>query len=131
LFCKDELTRFTFLLDVTVAIYVGGPFMIPLVIVYCYMGVKLQRFNMSFSREITRLRSISSSPVVQTFSEGVSGSKTIRAYRVEENIIKNFMEAIDENQKNTIILIASKQWFGVRVQAISLIVIIPSVVLAV
>ena len=79
-----------FLLDLCVSIVVAGPLMIPIVLIYIYAGYRLQRYTMHLLREVTRLKAITSSPIIQNFSEAVVGSKSIRAFGIQETMLKVF-----------------------------------------
>lgn len=113
------------------AVYVAGPLMIPLVVVYCWLGISLQQYNMSLLRELTRLKAITSSPVIQNFSEAMYGTKTIRAHQLEGNLARGFEQSLDDYLKNTISIVASKQWFSLRIQVVSLLIVLPSIVIAI
>jgi ABC-type multidrug transport system fused ATPase/permease subunit len=60
------------------------PWVLIIVPISMFMSYKIQRFYLHSSRELMRLESISRSPIVQNFSETISGSETIRAYNYEE-----------------------------------------------
>ncbi len=124
-------SRFTFLLDVGVAIAVSGPLMIPLVIVYLYACFALQRYTMELLRELARLKAITSSPIIQSFSEAVVGSKSIRAFGEQARMLSMFETTVDDYTKNQIHIIATKQWFAVRVQFVTLLIVLPAIAIAV
>ena len=132
-FSMDRLVfvAFNFLLDLAVAVYVAGPLMIPLILIYCYLGLRLQRRNMHLVREVSRLKAISSSPIVQAFSDGMLGSKTIRSYGIQDNMMTMFMDTLDKNQQNNILLYGARFWFSQRVQYISLLILVPAIVISV
>jgi ABC-type multidrug transport system fused ATPase/permease subunit len=60
------------------------PWVLIIVPISMFMSYKIQRFYLHSSRELMRLESISRSPIVQNFSETISGSETIRAYNYED-----------------------------------------------
>lgn len=105
--------------------------MIPLVIVYCYLGISLQQNNQKLLREVTRLQSITSSPISQAFSEIIMGGKTVRAFGAEEYVLEDYQKIIDENLKNYMMNNATKQMFQQRIQFLSFLIIVPSILLAV
>jgi len=76
-------------------------------------------------RELTRLQAISQTPVVQIFTETLKGVTSIRIFRKEDAMIRKYWEAIDENYKNQLMLTAVRSWFGIRVEFLSLLIIIP------
>ena len=105
--------------------------MIPLVIIYCYLGVALQQTNQKLLREVTRLQSITSSPISQAFSEIIMGGKTVRAFGAEEYVLEDYQKIINENLKNYMMNNATKQMFQQRIQFLSFLIIVPSIILAV
>lgn len=105
--------------------------MIPLVVVYCYLGIALQQYNQKLLREVTRLQSITSSPISQAFSEIIMGGKTVRAFKAEEYVLKDYQNIIDENLKNYMMSNATKQMFQQRIQFLSFLIIVPSILLSV
>lgn len=119
------------MLDLAVSIIIAGPYMVPLVVIYCYLGIKLQQHNQNLLREVTRLQSITSSPISQAFSEIVLGGKTVRAFGAEEYILKDYQTIINENLKNYMAANAAKQLFQQRIQFLSFLVIVPSILLSV
>lgn len=128
---KLVFVAFNFLLDLGVALFTAGPLMIPLVLVYCYLAFSLQRYDMNLMREVTRLKAISASDIIQHFSESMLGCKTIRAFDARESMAAEFMARLDENQKYCILLIAAKYWFSSRIQYLSQIVLVPAIIISV
>jgi ABC-type bacteriocin/lantibiotic exporter with double-glycine peptidase domain len=118
-------------LDLAVSVIIAGPYMIPLVVVYCYLGIALQQYNQKLLREVTRLQSITSSPISQAFSEIIMGGKTVRAFKAEEYVLKDYQNIIDENLKNYMMSNATKQMFQQRIQFLSFLIIVPSILLSV
>ena len=105
--------------------------MIPLIIVYCYLGLNLQQNNQKLLREVTRLQSITTSPISQAFSEVIMGGKTVRAFGAEEYVLTEYQHIIDENLKNYMMSNATKQMFQQRIQFLSFLIIVPSILLSV
>ncbi len=60
------------------------PWVLIIVPISMFIGYRIQNFYLKSSRELMRLESISRSPIIQHFSETISGSETIRAYNYEE-----------------------------------------------
>jgi ABC-type multidrug transport system fused ATPase/permease subunit len=105
--------------------------MIPLVFVYIYIGIQLQQSTQQLRREVTRLQSITGSPISQAFTELIYGGKTVRAFGVEEYILEDYQNIIDQNLKNVMINNAAKQQFQQQLQFLSFLIIVPAILLAV
>ncbi len=105
--------------------------MIPLVIVYLYLGLQLQAYYMRLYREATRLQNITSSPISQAFTELIYGGKVVRAFRCEDYIMQDYMSIVNENQKNLMLSNASKQWFNQRIQFLNFMIVVPSILLSI
>ena len=101
------------------------------IILYVYLSFRLQRYYMKVSRELTRIESISTSPVIQKFKEGLIGVSTIRFFKQTDYQFKGFFESVDKLQRNTVPVMGAKNWFVIRVSLLTLMVIIPTVYIAV
>ena len=119
------------MVDLSVTTFTSSPIIIPFFLLYVYLSYKVQRRYLTLQRDITRLRSITSSPMIQCFSEGVQGNSTIRAFGKQEFSIAEYTKALNEFQKNCLIDDASSRWFTVRLTLLSNLVIVPSLLLVV
>ena len=86
---------------------------------------------MQVSRELTRLESISTSPVIQKFKEGLDGVLTIRFFKKRDYQFSGYFQKVDQFQRNSISVRGAKNWFIIRVSLLTLMVIIPTVCIAV
>ncbi len=117
------------MIDFIVSIYASSPIMIIFIGFYFWYSFKLQRRYMCLNREATRLRSISSSPMIQAFSEGLSGASVIRVYGQHEHASIQYIKTIDDFQKNTVLATALQRWFNIRMVIFSLSLLIPSILM--
>ncbi|XP_042311068.1 ATP-binding cassette sub-family C member 3 isoform X6 [Sceloporus undulatus] len=85
---------------------------IPLAILYFFA----QRFYVATSRQLKRLESVSRSPIYSHFSETVTGSSVIRAYRREKSFVSISDTKVNDNQKSYYPGIVSNRWLGIRVE---------------
>lgn len=111
------------------AVYSSSLFMLIFIFLYLFLCFKIQRYYMKTSREVTRLKSASRTPMIQAFSEGVLGSCTIRTFDQKEYSLKNFCRQVDVFQVNCLISEALKRWLSVRLTLLSIFILIPSIVL--
>ncbi|XP_071965517.1 multidrug resistance-associated protein 1-like [Antedon mediterranea] len=76
----------------------------------------VQRFYVSTSRQLKRLESVSRSPIYSHFSETITGTSTIRAYKRQSEFIKQNELLIDENQVTYYPNICSNRWLALRLE---------------
>lgn len=86
--------------------------MIPISV--CYYAA--QRYYIKTSRELTRLDSLSRSPIYALFSETLDGLTTIRAYLQEEQFFQKNNQALDANQQAYFLNFSANCWLGVRLE---------------
>lgn len=119
------------IVDLSVTTFTSSPIIIPFFFMYVYFSYKVQRRYLMLQRDITRLRSITSSPMIQCFSEGVQGNSTIRAFGKQDFSVNEYTHSLNEFQKNCIIDSAIYRWFTVRLTLLSNLVIVPSLLMVV
>lgn len=86
---------------------------------------------MNLMREITRLRSVSSSPVIQNFSEACTGTLPIRSYEKIDISFREYIRNQDEFMKNDLTLAGVGVWFTIRIALWSLVVALPAIMICV
>lgn len=64
-------------------------------------------------RELQRIESISSAPVISHFSETILGLTTIRAYNQESRFMEMLFKRMEANNVAVVILNASNRWLGI------------------
>ena len=84
-----------------------------------YLALKIQNFYLASSRELMRLESISRSPIVQNFSETVSGLSTIRAFGLEKLFIHKNEELLNKNTGLYFYQQACNCWLGIALEIVS------------
>jgi ATP-binding cassette subfamily C (CFTR/MRP) protein 2 len=122
---------FMCIVDFGVLIFTSSPLIIPFFLLYVLLSFRVQRRYQCLQRDITRLRSITSSPMIQSFSEGVQGNSTIRAFNKQTYALQEYTKHLDEFQKNSLTGDACGRWFTIRLTLLCNFVIIPSLFLAV
>ena len=86
---------------------------------------------MKLVRELTRLNSISSTPIIHKFKENLEGVSSIRFFEKNDVQFDQYTQKVDDYQKNLIALKGALGWFNIRICLLSLLVIIPTVLIAV
>ena len=92
---------------------------IPLVILYTLA----QKYYIPTSRELSRLDSISRSPIYALFSETLDGLTTIRAFGAERRLIAKNCQLLDLQQRAYFLNFSSNCWLGVRLELVGTFII--------
>ena len=88
---------------------------IPLFIIYIF----IQRGYVKSSRQLTRLESISKSPILSHFIESVNGASTIRAFRLTKQFIGDSQTKVGASVGNQYYNFAASRWFSVRIDSVA------------
>ncbi|CAF0975244.1 unnamed protein product [Rotaria sordida] len=91
----------------------------------------LRRFYMRSSRQLKRLESVTRSPIYTLFSTSLDGLTSIRAFDVQGDFLKMFIERIDANSRAYFILSATAHWFGLRLDIMASLLTLATAILAV
>lgn len=84
-----------------------------------FLGYKIQQYYLGTSRELIRLESISKSPIIQHFSETLSGLSTIRAFGYEKIFIEKYHNLIDQSNAFGFYKNACYCWLAVYLEILS------------
>ena len=103
------------------------PFLLPLIIVY-YL---VQRIYIATSRQLKRIDSTSRSPIYSQFGETIQGITSIRAYRANEQFIKESNHRIDTNHKVYYQSLVSSRWLGMRLEFLGYCIVFLAAIFAV
>ncbi|XP_061083753.1 ATP-binding cassette sub-family C member 2-like isoform X1 [Conger conger] len=99
----------------------------PLAVIYYFV----QRFYVATSRQLSRLDSVSRSPIYSHFSETISGLSVIRAYGHQDCFLRHNETTIDENLKSVYPWVASNRWLSIRLEFLGNLVVFFSALFAV
>ncbi|KAL4383983.1 hypothetical protein GQ457_15G021760 [Hibiscus cannabinus] len=92
---------------------------IPLALLNCwYRG-----YYLASSRELTRLDSITKSPIIHHFSESISGVVTIRAFRKEDRFSQENVNRVNSSLRMDFHNNGSNEWLGFRLELIGVVVL--------
>ncbi|CAG9314353.1 unnamed protein product [Blepharisma stoltei] len=84
-----------------------------------YLSLKIQRLYLGASRELTRLEAISMSPILNHFTETLSGLKIIRTFKQTENFHRKNSKLVDNNIRLLYSIAACKCWLMTNMELLS------------
>ena len=90
--------------------------LVPFIIV---LGLYTMKYYLNCSREISRLESISRSPMLNSVNETVFGALTIRAYKLSQYFIDDFRRKADNFLKTRIFLVGIMNWYTLMLDFLS------------
>nr|GEV31725.1 ABC transporter C family member 3-like [Tanacetum cinerariifolium] len=79
----------------------------------------LQEYYQPSARELARLVGVCSTPMIQHFSETISGSKTIRSFDQQQRFKDTYLKLIDNGSRPKLHVSALSNWLGLRVDMLS------------
>ncbi|PWA85957.1 ATP-binding cassette subfamily C member 8 [Artemisia annua] len=79
----------------------------------------LQEYYQPSARELARLVGVCSTPMIQHFSETISGSKTIRSFDQQQRFKDTCLKLIDNGSRPKLHVSALSNWLGLRVDMLS------------
>lgn len=88
--------------------------LIPILVAY----VSAQKYYIKTSRELSRLDSISRSPIYALFSETLDGLTTIRAFGSETRLITRNFFLLDKQQRAYFLVFSANCWLGIRLELV-------------
>ncbi|XP_015699244.1 ABC transporter C family member 10-like isoform X2 [Oryza brachyantha] len=80
------------------------------------MAVKLQRYYLASSKELTRIDGTTKSLIANHLDESVSGATTIRAFKQEDCFFAKFLELVDNNASTSFHCFAATEWLTQRLE---------------
>ncbi|KAK9001827.1 hypothetical protein V6N11_024525 [Hibiscus sabdariffa] len=84
---------------------------------------ELLGYYLASSRELTRLDSITKSPIIHHFSESISGVVTIRAFRKEDRFSQENVNRVNSSLRMDFHNNGSNEWLGFRLELIGVVVL--------
>jgi ATP-binding cassette subfamily C (CFTR/MRP) protein 1 len=100
---------------------------VPLVILYIFAT----RFYRYSARELRRLEAISRSPLFNHLGETLNGLATIRAFGAQNRFMAENRRRVNDNGRNRYHAIATSRWLTFRLEAISAMLILATMLFAV
>jgi ATP-binding cassette, subfamily C (CFTR/MRP), member 1 len=96
------------------------PISLVFVPIFGIFGYLLTSFYLRGSRDLSRLEGVSRSPLLNTLSETIAGSISIRAYKFEQEYLNKFYSKVNDLFKVEIFINGSSNWFGMNMDFVSL-----------
>ena len=90
--------------------------LVPFIII---LGLFTMRYYLNCSREISRLESISRSPLLNSVNETVFGALTIRAFKLSNYFMEDFRRKADNFLKTRIFLVGIMNWYTLMLDFLS------------
>ncbi|KAL5281110.1 ABCC2.2 family protein [Megaselia abdita] len=87
---------------------------IPIMVIYYFV----QRFYVATTRQLTRLESVSRSPIYSHFGETITGCASIRAYKAQHSFVDESDNYVDRNQLCKYPNIIAGRWLAVRLEMV-------------
>lgn len=82
-------------------------------------GLILIRYYIRSFREMTRIESVTNSPILSNFGETITGSTTIRCFKKQTDFINKNHKLVDDNLNSYFWLQSLNIWFSIRLQYVS------------
>ncbi|GAM28766.1 hypothetical protein SAMD00019534_119420 [Acytostelium subglobosum LB1] len=114
-----------------IVIGIVSPFVILAMVPIAALFYFIQRYYLNSSRELTRLESISRSPIYAHFSETLAGVTTIRAFQETSKFVRENESLLDNNQKCYYINISANRWLALRLEFLGACIVTSTVLYAV
>ncbi|XP_037038028.1 ATP-binding cassette sub-family C member Sur isoform X2 [Bradysia coprophila] len=126
---SQRLLQFTLLcLSAVLINAIITPWFILLTLPICFVYYMVQRFYRSSSRELQRIESITSSPIISHFSETIEGVATIRAYSQESRFMEILFKHIEANNITFITLNCSNRWLGIALDYLGGVIVFVAII---
>lgn len=79
-----------------------------------------KRYYVASARQLTRLDSVTKSPIFSHFSETVCGVSTIKAFKTQGTFVKHMQKHIDENTVYLYSGNCAERWLIIRLDFVSI-----------
>lgn len=110
-FIQNVIRAITFLIVILIVTPFAALAMVPVGIMYVFIG---QRFLKS-ARELKRMDSMTRSPIYSHFGETINGAPVIRAYAKKKRFIDELHARVDINHQAFAMLWISNRWLSTRI----------------
>ncbi|CAF3726393.1 unnamed protein product [Rotaria sp. Silwood1] len=102
-----------------ITIIIINPWMILLLILLGPAFWLLCRYYLRSSQQLKRMESITRSPIFGLFASSLNGLTTIRAFKVQNDMIRAFMNLADANTRPYLYTVGAARWFCLRIDVMT------------
>lgn len=119
-YCGWYLSCFFSVIGAIVICSIYQPISLVFVPFFGIFGYLLSNYYLKGGRDLSRLDGISRSPLLNTISETISGSITIRAFKYQQGYLNKFYSKVNDLFKVEIFINGASNWFGMYMDFVSL-----------
>ncbi|KAF6038712.1 ABCC5 [Bugula neritina] len=112
-----------------VLILLASPWFLLTLIPIVGLVISLGRFSTAAIRQSKRIENVTKSPLFSHIAASVQGLSTIKAYKKENDFIERFHKLQDRNNMALLMHDSSTRWLSVRIDSVSLLIIISTFLL--
>ena len=94
---------------------------VPIVFTILFLMLK---FYMKTYRDLSRLESVTHSPIVSHLGETISGATTIRTFNKQKEFIERNYKILNENTNVVFYKNAIRRWFAIRLEIVLVTIIV-------
>ena len=98
---------------------IADPYILLIIPPVIYISVKIQQIYLDSGRDLTRLESVTRSPIVEHFSETITGTSTIRAFSHNKRFFSKMKKQLNLNMRQYITLESANCWLSVYLELVS------------
>lgn len=97
--------------SICILIWSVGFYLVAPILIFIILGITLQRKLMNTKREIVRLEAIARSPILTCVTGLLKGAPEIRVLDKVEYVRKEYIEKVQEMQKNNLLIAGLDHWY--------------------
>ncbi|KAI0982324.1 hypothetical protein GJ496_010434 [Pomphorhynchus laevis] len=116
---QDALECGMLVAGLLIYISIVNPYTLIVIIPYIVAAWLLRNVYLKCSQEVKRIEAITRTPVFAHLNNTLLGLQVIRAFGMEEMLIKEFEEHLDHNTKAFNMFLTTQKWFQLRLEIVS------------
>ncbi|XP_060602679.1 multidrug resistance-associated protein 1-like isoform X1 [Ruditapes philippinarum] len=115
---------------ILIVVSINTPIIMVVIVPVTFIYYLLLRFYLPTVRQVTRLESVTRSPIFNHFSETITGAGVIRAYKCTDKFITELDRRVDQNVKFMFASICSAKWNAICLESLGNLLILTTAVFA-